>query len=196
MTTAEQRADNSLAARNPLLFRALDKKATLIAFFLGLATILGALGSQYIGGLQPCELCLEQRIPYYWGLPLLAAVLFLWNRLPLTVWFVAMGIAAALFAWGAYLGIYHAGVEWGFWPGPTACTGTGTGVSFDDLNNINAARVVPCDVVQFRFLGISLAGYNALISLAIVALLLLAMADQWRRRRGMDRPYGSSSISQ
>ena len=86
------------------------------------------------------------------------------------------------FAWGTH-SAYHAGVEWGFWPGPTACTGVGTGISFDQLNDINAARVVPCDVVQFRFLGISLAGYNALISAAIVALLLVALVDGWRRRR-------------
>jgi len=171
------------AAERSLLTRALDKKAAGLAFVLGLVTILGALGSQYLGGLQPCELCLEQRIPYYWGLPVLAATLLLWNRIPLTVWYVAIAVVVALFAWGAYLGVYHAGVEWGFWPGPTACTGTGTDISFGDLNDINAARVVPCDVVQFRFLGISLAGYNALISAAIVVLLAIAAFDQWRRQR-------------
>ena len=166
-------------------FSALDKKATGLAFVLGLATILGALGSQYIGGLSPCELCLEQRLAYYWGLPLLAAVLILWNRLPLTVWYVAMLIAAAIFVWSAYMGAYHAGVEWGFWPGPTACTGTGVTVDFNDLSNINAARIIPCDKVQFSFLGISMAGYNALISLAIVGLLVIAIGDQWRRGRSV-----------
>lgn len=177
MTTAS--ADQNAT----FLSRALDQKAALAAFVLGLATILGALGSQYIGGLEPCELCYEQRLPYYWGLPILAAVLVLWNRLPLTVWYVAMAVVAAVFIWGAYLGIYHAGVEWGFWPGPTSCTGVGAEISFDQLGDINAARVVPCDVVQFRFLGISLAGYNALISMAIVALLAVAIGDQWRRTR-------------
>jgi disulfide bond formation protein DsbB len=167
----------------PWLLTALDKKAALLAFVLGALAIGGALISQYAYGLQPCELCLEQRLAYYWGLPVLAAVLVLWNRLPLAVWYVAIGVATAIFAWGAYMGIYHAGVEWGFWPGPTACTGTGTGIDFGDLNDINAARVIPCDVVQFRFLGISLAGYNALVSLAIVGLLLVALADQWRRGR-------------
>jgi disulfide bond formation protein DsbB len=179
MTNATVTADG----RSASLFQALDKKATLLAFALGLVAILGALGSQYIGGLQPCELCLEQRLAYYWGLPVLAAILILWNRLPLTVWYIAILLAAAIFVWGAYMGAYHAGVEWGFWPGPTACTGTGTGISFSDLNDINAARVVPCDKVQFRFLGISLAGYNALVSLAMVVLLLVAVADQWLRQR-------------
>jgi disulfide bond formation protein DsbB len=172
------------AADKPSWFaRALDKKAALAAFVLGLATILGALGSQYLGGLEPCELCLEQRLAYYWGLPILAAVLVLWNRLPLAAWYGAMAVVAAIFLWGTYMGAYHAGVEWGFWPGPTACTGVGTGIDFGDLSDINAARVIPCDVVQFRFLGISLAGYNALISLAIVALLAIAMLDQRRRGR-------------
>jgi disulfide bond formation protein DsbB len=161
--------------------RPFDKIATGLAFILGLATILGALGSQFIGGLQPCELCLEQRLPYYWGLPLLALVLILWNRMPLPVWYVAMGIATLLFAWGTYLGGFHSGVEWGFWPGPTACTGVGEALSMDALDNLQP--VIGCDVVQFRFLGLSLAGYNALMSLAIVGLLVAAMLFQLRRKR-------------
>lgn len=165
------------------LSSARDKKATALAFLLGLAAILGALGSQYIGGLVPCELCLEQRLAYYWGLPLLAVILVLWNRIPLAVWYVAMAIATAIFIWGAYMGVYHAGVEWGFWPGPTACTGLGNpDLSFGDLGG-EIEAVIPCDHVQFRFLGISLAGYNALVSLAIVALLLTAIIDQVRRYR-------------
>ena len=160
--------------------RPLDKIATGLAFLLGLATILGALGSQFIGGLQPCELCLEQRLPYYWGLPVLALVLILWNRLPLPVWYLAMAIVAALFAWGTWLGGYHSGVEWGFWPGPTACTGVGNELSLDMLNDLQP--VIGCDVVQFRFLGISLAGYNALISATIVVLLVGAMLFQARRK--------------
>ena len=102
------------------------------------------------------------------------AILLLWNRLPLTVWYIAIAIVAAIFVWGAYMGVYHAGVEWGFWPGPTACTGTGAEIDFDDLSG-DSTPVIGCDVVQFRFLGISLAGYNALISLAIVALLGVAV---------------------
>ena len=161
--------------------RPLDKISAGLAFLLGLATILGALGSQYLGGLVPCELCLEQRLAYYWGLPILALVLVLWNRLPLQVWYIAMAIVIAIFAWGTYMGAYHAGVEWGFWPGPTACTGLGEEFSLDALSDLKP--VIGCDVVQFRFLGLSLAGYNALISLAIVALLIASVAIQYRRRR-------------
>jgi disulfide bond formation protein DsbB len=145
-----------------------------LAFLLGLAAILGAWGSELFGGLVPCELCLEQRLAYYWGLPVLALVVLLWHRLPRTARLVGLLIAAAIFAWGTYMATYHAGVEWGFWPGPTACTGLGGDISFSDLSNLNAARVVPCDQVQFRFLGLSLAGYNALVSVAIVVALLVS----------------------
>ena len=163
------------------LTSALDKKATLLAFALGLIAILGAWGSQLIGGLVPCELCLEQRLAYYWGLPILLVVLLTWNRLPLAVWYIAMAIVTAIFVWGAYMGAYHAGVEWGFWPGPTACTGVGESMDFDALSNLTP--VIGCDVVQFRFLGISLAGYNALISVAIVALLGVSIWAQSRRSK-------------
>jgi len=157
-----------------------------LAFLLGLAAILGAWASELFGGLVPCELCLEQRLAYYWGLPILALVLIGWHRLPRIVWLLGLGAVALIFAWGTYMGSYHAGVEWGFWPGPTACTGLGTDVSFSDLSNINATRVVPCDKVQFRFLGISLAGYNALISAAIV-LAMLASALLGHGRRASSR---------
>lgn len=147
-----------------------------LAFVLGLATILGAWGSQIIGGLVPCELCLEQRWAYYAGLPVLALVLILWDRLPRRFLVIGLLIAAAIFAWGTYMGVYHAGVEMKLWPGPTACTGTGVDISFSDLSNLNATRVVPCDAIQFELFGITLAGYNALISAAIVLALLVSAA--------------------
>jgi disulfide bond formation protein DsbB len=161
-----------------------DLLVTVLAFALGLGTILGAWGSQVIGGLYPCELCLEQRLAYYFGLPILAVVLLFWDRLPLWAWYVGMGAAALVFAWGISMGSYHAGVEWGFWPGPTACTGTGLDADFSQIANGTLTGIVPCDKVQFRFLGISLAGYNALISLAIVGMLVVAMLDQTMWRKG------------
>ena len=165
---------NSLAADRPRLL-------ATISFVLGLATIAGAWGSQLFGGLVPCELCLEQRLAYYWALPVLALILILWNHLPRAVFYVAMGVTIAIFAWGLYMATYHAGVEYGLWPGPTACTGTGVSVSFDDLQNINAAKVVPCDKIQFSLFGITLAGYNALILVAIIAMLAAATAMRARR---------------
>lgn len=161
----------------------LDKILVGLSFALGVITIAAAWGSQLFGGLVPCELCLEQRLAYYWGLPVLALVLSLWNRLPLPVWYIAVAIGAAIFAWSTYMGGFHAGVEWGFWPGPTACTGPGGGLSFDDLAAGTVKPVIGCDVVQFRFAGISLAGYNALISAAIFVMLIGAMVVQARRNR-------------
>ncbi|WEK04496.1 MAG: disulfide bond formation protein B [Candidatus Devosia phytovorans] len=162
---------------------ALDKISAGLAFLLGLAAILLALASQVFGGLVPCELCLEQRLAYYIGLPVLFLVLVTWNRLPLPAWYVGMAAATGIFLWGTYMGAYHAGVEWGFWPGPTACTGVGETMDFSALNNLTP--VVGCDVVQFRLLGISLAGYNALVSLVVVALLVFSIwAQATRSKRG------------
>src|ERR1700709_1482096 len=107
------------------MLTALDKKAAALAFVLGLVAILGAWASQLWGGLVPCELCLGERMPYYWGLPILALILLLWNRLPRAVWTIAMLIVAAIFVWSIYLGAYHAGVEYKFWAGPSACTSEG-----------------------------------------------------------------------
>ena len=139
-----------------------------VALALAVATILGALASEVFGGLVPCELCLTQRFPYYVGIPLLLASLIVppgRGRLVLRL------TALAIFLWGAYLGIYHAGVEWKFWAGPTACTGTGSDFGFDALASLNDARFVPCDQVQFRFLGLSLAGWNVMATLLISALI-------------------------
>ncbi|GHA26137.1 disulfide bond formation protein DsbB [Devosia pacifica] len=157
------------------------RQLAAIAFLIGLAAILGALASQYIGGLEPCELCYEQRLPYYWGLPLLGVALLLWPRAPQPVRTLALALVAAIFAYGTWLGGYHAGVEWGWWPGPTSCTGVGEAISFDALGDLNSARVVPCDQVQFRFLGLSLAGYNVLASAAVTILVAAAAIIDWRR---------------
>ena len=161
-----------------------DKILVAAAFVIGLATILGAWGSQIFGGLAPCELCLAQRQAYYWGLPVLALILIFWNRLPLAVWYIAMLVAAAIFVWSTYMATYHAGVEWGWWPGPTSCTGTGGNLSFGDLSSGNIAKVIPCDQVQWRdpVIKFSLAGYNALISALLVVLLVIAMIAQMRRK--------------
>ena len=154
----------------------MDKILVGIAFVLALAVIAGAWGSQLFGGLVPCELCLAQRQAYYWGLPVLALVLILWNRLPPRVLVIGLLIAAAIFVWSTYMAGYHAGVEMKFWPGPTACTGTGVDISFSDLNILNASRVVPCDAIQFQLFGITLAGFNTIISAVIVVALLIAAA--------------------
>lgn len=160
----------------------LDKFAVGLAFLLALGVILGAWGSQIIGHLVPCELCWGQRVPYYFGVPLLALLLIGWNRLPLWLWYIAIAAGVAIFAWSFWLGAYHAGVEWTWWPGPTACTGAPdlNSINLGDLTSGNVEGVIPCDQVQFRdpVIQFSLAGWNAVLSAVIAQLLLLAAAFQ------------------
>ncbi|HHG90026.1 MAG TPA: disulfide bond formation protein B [Devosia sp.] len=151
------------------------------AFMIGFFTIVGAWGFELIGGYQPCELCLAQRIPYYIGLPLLVLIIGGWTKIPTYLRIALTLTVAAIFLWSTYLGIFHAGVEWKFWPGPTACAGTGESLDFSALSSINEARVVPCDDPEFRFLGLSFAGYNALISALVAAFLLWSAHGQVKR---------------
>ncbi|MCB9992284.1 MAG: disulfide bond formation protein B [Hyphomicrobiaceae bacterium] len=154
------------------------------AFTIGLFTILGALAFQYLGGFIPCELCYGQRVPYYVGLPVLALTIALWRVIPVPARIGLTAIVAAIFVWSIYLAVFHAGVEWKFWPGPTSCTGGASdGLNFSDLNNLGDTKVVPCDDPQFRFLGLSFAGYNAIISLIISVLLVWSVMGQITRYR-------------
>jgi disulfide bond formation protein DsbB len=150
--------------------------AAVAAFLIaagGAATILGAYYFQYVLHYAPCELCLDERVPYYVGVPLALVValagLFRASR-PLLVGGLALLIV--VFVLGAALGAYHSGVEWKFWPGPTHCSGAieNFGNAGGLLERMNQTKIVPCDAAAWRLLGISLAGYNVLISLALAAL--------------------------
>ena len=146
-------------------------RLALAAFGLGLVTILGAWGFQIVGGFVPCELCYQQRWPYYIGLPILLLLLIAWRRMPQLTRIAALAFVAAILAWSLYLGAFHAGVEWGFWPGPTSCTGIGDGINFNSLGNLDETRIVPCDRPQIRILWLSFAGWNAVISAILAGLL-------------------------
>ena len=147
--------------------------AALIIFVVSLATLLGVWFFQFVLKLPPCPLCLEQRVPYYVVIPLsllvaIAALL----RAPRS--FVAVGFAVLVVAMlvSAALGAYHAGVEWRFWAGPTDCSGPVTDFTTKGplLDQLQSIRVVRCDEAAWRFLGVSLAGYNVLVSLALAAV--------------------------
>lgn len=171
-----------MAQHSPQTISANSSRANS-AFMIGLFTILAAWGFEYIGGYVPCDLCLGQRLPYYIGLPLLAVTIGLWRTIPVPLRIGLTLVVAAIFAWGTYLGGFHSGVEWGFWPGPDHCTGTGEGLNFSDLSNINAAKVVPCDEPQFRMFGLSFAGYNAIISAIVTVMLLWSAKGQYARMK-------------
>jgi disulfide bond formation protein DsbB len=147
--------------------------AALAIFVLSFGTLAYAWYFQFVLHYQPCHLCLIQRIPYYIVIPL-SLVVTIAARAGAPRLLVTVGLAALLVAalCSAGLGTYHAGIEWGFWAGPSDCTGPlinlNSGGSL--LDQLNAIHVVPCDKAAWRFLGISLAGYNALISLALAAI--------------------------
>ncbi|MCX5494370.1 disulfide bond formation protein B [Kaistia dalseonensis] len=148
----------------------------VLAFLLALAAILGAWSFQIFGGYAPCKLCLEQRVPYYVGLPILLIGLVLLRRgaqLPARALLVVAGL---IFVVGLGLGIYHAGVEWHFWLGPADCGGgvATTGNAGDLLSQIGKTKVVSCTDAALRVLGLSFAGWNALVSAIVAALLLSA----------------------
>ncbi len=157
----------------------------IFVFALSAATIIGAWAFQLIGGFSPCPLCLMQRWAYYVVLPLTLAML--WPAVAARTPLVRLGliICALVMIGGAGIGVYHAGVEWGFWPGPQSCAGGG-GLS-GGLPDLSKATVVRCDEAQWRMFGLSFAGWNVVVSLLVAAVAL---------RGAMTRDHGSSSLSQ
>lgn len=153
---------------DPLAAPAYRTGAALLLF--AIAVILAALGFEYIGGYTPCPLCLQQRYAYYAGIPLLFLALVALAADKPAVATLLFGIVGLGFLANAALGVYHAGAEWGYWPGPDTCA---TGPAKLSLNAMDFAKpgtpmnVVRCDQAPWTFLGISFAGYNVLISLLI-----------------------------
>ena len=141
-------------------------KARLLALIVPSALMLGALGSQYIGGLHPCEMCYWQRWPHDAAIVL---ALFAFGTRVNKASHVLVALAALAIMVSGGIGMFHAGVEYGWWPGITTCSTTAAGVSLEDIMR---APVVRCDVPQWTLLGISLAGFNAIISLGAGAVIL------------------------
>jgi disulfide bond formation protein DsbB len=152
----------------------------------GAATILGAWFFQYALGLNPCPLCLEQRYAYYFAIPL-AVMVLLGDHVGASrkVLFAALVAIALGMLYNAGLGVYHSGIEWKWWAGPQECSGPLDDLSAPGglLERLQSISVVRCDEAAWRFLGLSLAGYNALISLALAAIAAWAAAAEWPRLR-------------
>lgn len=146
--------------------------ARRLALILGLgpaALLGGALFSQYVGGLAPCEMCIWQRWPH--GIAIaLAALGFLTG--PNLAGRAALRLGALTLLIGAGIGAFHAGVELGYWEGPTSCSGgVPTGLSPAELmERLQNASLIRCDEVPWSFLGISMAGWNAILSLGLAAV--------------------------
>jgi disulfide bond formation protein DsbB len=147
--------------------------AALAVLVVAVATIAGAWFFQLVIGLAPCPMCLEQRYAYYTLIPLSALVAIAAGRgSPRGVLLLGLALLAIIALANTVFGAYHAGVEWKFWPGPSDCTGPvgNLGSAGTLLDRLDTVKVVMCDQVQWTFLGLSLAGYNALISLLMAAI--------------------------
>ena len=148
------------------------------------AAITMALVFEHIGGFAPCELCLLQRWAYYSAIPLAVSALVLVRaqsgRLAGTLFL----LIAFAFLGNAALAAYHSGVEWGFWPGPTSCTGGQhlTTAAGNLLETLATTRIVRCDEPAIRILGLSFAGWN------VIASLLLAMGAWWTMKSAFAMP--------
>ena len=151
------------------------------ALALIVLTIVGAFAFQ-AAGIAPCELCLKERLPYYAGMALGAITLAAAARAPRPLASASFALLALLFVFSAGFGAYHAGVEWGFWAGPTDCTGTPQRAadSADFLRQLQTVRIVRCDAVAIRVLGLSLAGWNAVVSLLVAALASTGLVSMRR----------------
>jgi disulfide bond formation protein DsbB len=141
--------------------------AKALALLVPAVALAAAFGSQYLGGLTPCEMCWWQRYAHMAALALALAALFVPGRF--MVWLAALAIAVS----GA-IGVYHAGCELHYYTCLTQCTSTvAPGMSTDDfMKAIMNAPLVRCDDIQWSFLGISMAGWNAILSLSSALLIL------------------------
>lgn len=155
-----------------------DRKSALpyaLLLTLGMAaTVGGALGFEHIGGYIPCALCLVERLPYYYGIPVaaLAAVSAAFGG-PAWVTRGLLLITGLMMLIGAGMGVYHAGAEWGFWEGPSTCATSAQGVSSnvgDLLGDLDAKRPPSCSEAALRVLGLSFAGWNVIASLLLAAI--------------------------
>ena len=143
--------------------RALEPaRACLLLAFASATILLGALALQYLGGLPPCPLCIWQRWPY---VALIALGLAGWCWHPRA----ALGLAVVVLLVGAGLGAYHVGIEQGWWALPAGCVAGGNAESVEDLRRMLAEAPPACDQVSFTFLGLSLAGWNLVVSLLLAA---------------------------
>jgi disulfide bond formation protein DsbB len=175
----------------------LQPSAAIALVTVGSAALLaGAWWFQLVLGLLPCKLCLEQRWPHYAGLVVGAVALAcglagIGGR---TLARGALWLLALIFAVSLAMGAYHAGVEWGLFEGPSDCGGAGpaaAGSMQDFMKQLQTTRVVSCTEAAWRWLGLSLAGWNAVFSAALAVFAAFAAMAA-----GQSGPQGSSSLSQ
>jgi len=148
--------------------------ARAIALIFPLAMLGGAYAFQFIGGLHPCEMCWWQRYALFAAIPLAIIAYLIRGKACVSGLFT--GLAGLAIGIGGGIGLFHAGVEYGWWQGLTACSTSPTGGSSADiLNQIMATPITRCDVAPWHMFGISMAGYNGLLSAAAALLILVLL---------------------
>ncbi|WP_300378230.1 disulfide bond formation protein B [Henriciella sp.] len=141
----------------------------LLALIVSAAMLAAAHAFEHFAYLLPCQLCLRQREVYWAAIAMSATGLILWNVRQNRRFLVAFNVMLALvFLTGAVVAAYHAGVEWGFWPAPSGCAATAVDVVNLDLGTIDErTATVSCESAAWTMLGLSMAGWNALVSLGL-----------------------------
>ena len=132
------------------------------------ATILAALAFEFVGGYVPCPLCLQQRYAYYFAIPAAAAAWFAARLGANGAARILLAVIAVAFLLNAGLGGFHSGVEWKLWQGPDTCA-TASDLQWG-ADGVVDTPVVRCDEAPWTFLGLSFAGWNAVISLFLAGL--------------------------
>jgi disulfide bond formation protein DsbB len=173
----------ALVRRDPSL------AAAVIVVIVGILTICGFFYFQYVLGYPPCPLCLDQRNAFYVSVPL-AALLWLGagHGASSKVMIAGFAVIVAAMLWNAGLSTYHAGVEWKWWPGPIDCSGpiNRLGSTGNLLKSLQDIKIVRCDEAAWRFLGISLAGYDVVVSLFLAAVAAWGVKTSLARRPSSD----------
>ena len=149
------------------------KRAVLLAGLGSLGLLIGALLFQYVGDMAPCKMCYWQRYPHV-GAIIIAGIILITGIGVFAVW----GLLSALITAG--IGGFHAGVERGWWEGPQSCTST----SIDNLSTeellaqIMSAPMVRCDEIPWQMFGLSMAGWNMVVSICLAVLWTIAIKQQ------------------
>ena len=173
-----------MATTHPMVTFDPSYRAGGFALALAAGAILAAIGFERIGGYEPCPLCLMQRYAYYAGIPALFFSMVLVTMGQNRVAALAFFAVSLMFLANAGLGVYHAGAEWKFWPGPDTCAATarelstGAGSLLKDLEKV---RVIRCDEAPWTFAGLSFAGWNVVLSFVIFVASLQAASAAARR---------------
>ena len=150
---------------------------------VGVAVLGAAYAFQYIGGYKPCALCLEQRVPWFFliGLGGAVTVAQAWGA-PQIAKIALYAVIAVIALWSAYLGLFHFGVEYKWWPGPPDCVGTDLPVPTDITGPLSPSQIVRCDEIVWHLFGITMAGFNFLFSLGVAGIAAFGGWNVWRNK--------------